>query len=99
MQIRLITSTVAPNYPHSPHGLSQKIGHPNLPDLIHKYLLEKLYPDDDYDITQIPTQPPQINVSHVGHLQGFHSAHAIFCTPSNPSTTAGITGCKTWYSE
>ena len=81
---------IAPNYPHSPHGLGRRIGHPNLPDLIRRYLLEKLYPNDDHDVAPTPTQLPRIDVSHVGHLKVFHSAHAIFCAPSNPSTTTGM---------
>ena len=89
-QTRLTTPMIAPNYPHSPHGLGRGIGHPNLPDLIRRYLLEKLYPNDDHDVAPTPTQLPHIDVSHVGHLKVFHSAHAIFCAPSNPSTTTGM---------
>ena len=40
----LIVSIIAPNYPHSFHGLGHKIGHPNLPNLIQRYLFEKAHP-------------------------------------------------------
>ena len=80
----------APNYPCSPHGLGQQIGHPNLPDLIRTYLLERLHSDGDHGVTPSHTQPPRIDVSHIDHLKVFHSARAIFCAPSNPSTTTGM---------
>ena len=73
-----------PNYPHSLYRLGQSVGHPNLPDLVRKYLLEQA-PD-----TTPPAQLPRINISHVDHLKVFHSARAIFCAPSNPSTTTGM---------
>jgi len=83
----------APNYPRSLHGLGQRIGHPNLADLVRKYLAERADPDGetngvDDDIS--PTRPPQITVSHADHIKVFHSARAIFCAPSNPSTTTGM---------
>jgi len=86
----LSTAMIAPNYPHSLHGLGQKIGHPNLPDLVRKYLLEQAHPDGDAGTDPSPTQPPCINVSHADHLKVFHSARAVFCAPSNPSTTTGM---------
>jgi len=90
IQTGLTARTLAPNYPHSPHGLGHRIGHPNLPDLVRKYLLGMLYPDDDYEVTPTPTQPPRIDVSRMDRLKVFHSAHAIFCAPSNPSTSMGM---------
>ena len=81
---------IAPNYPHSVHGLGQRIGHPNLPDLVRKYLFERAYPDANADATQPPTPPHPVDPSHVERLQVFHSARAIFCAPSNPSTAAGM---------
>jgi hypothetical protein len=80
----ILTTPIAPNYPHSLHHLGQKVGHPNLPDLVRKYLVER-----KQDATP-PTEPPCINVSHADHLKVFHSARAIFCAPSNPSTTTGM---------
>lgn len=81
----MLTLTAAPNYPHTVHGLGQKIGIPNLPDLVFKYLCEQVP-----DTTTPHTQLPRINISHVDHLKIFHSARAIFCAPSNPSTTTGM---------
>ena len=81
---------VAPGYPHSLHGLGHRIGHPNLPDLVRKYLLEKVHPDGDHGTASPPGQPPCINTSHVDRIKIFHSARAIFCAPSNPSTTTGM---------
>jgi len=81
---------IAPKYPHSLHGLGQRIGHPNLPDLVQKYLFQQAHPNADPDVNQPPTVPHRINPSHAERLKVFHSAHAIFCAPSNPSTTAGM---------
>ena len=81
---------VAPNYPHSLHGLGQKIGHPNLPDLVRKYLFQQTCPDPDPNADQPLIAPHRINPSHAEHLKVFHSARAIFCAPSNPSTAAGM---------
>ena len=81
---------VVPNYPHSFHGLGLRTGHPNLPDLVRKYLLGQAYPDLDPDANTPPTQLPYINVSYANHIKVFHSARAIFCAPSNPSTTTGM---------
>jgi hypothetical protein len=33
---------------------------------------------------------PHIDPSHAERLKVFHSARAVFCAPSNPSTTAGM---------
>ena len=82
LNVSLNTSTAAPNYPHSLHCLGQKIGHPNLFDLVRKYLVKQAQ-------GTIPPLPC-INVSHVEHLKIFHSAHTVFCVPSNPSTTVGM---------
>ena len=54
---------IAPNYPHSLHGLGQRIGHSNLPDLVHKYLIEQAHPDADLNTNQPPTVPHHINPS------------------------------------
>jgi hypothetical protein len=78
----LTTSKQVPNYPRNVHIPGQKIGHPSLPDLVHQYLLEQAQ-----DTTP---STPRINVSHIAHLKIFHSARAIFCAPSNPSTSAGM---------
>lgn len=80
----------APNYPRSLHGLGQKIGYPNLPDLVRKYLAEDTCPDDNPDNNPSSTQLLHINVSCADHLKVFHSARAIFCAPSNPSSTTGM---------
>ena len=88
--VALIVSIIAPNYPHSFHGLGHKISHPNLPNLVQRYLFEKAHPDDDPETNDSPTRPPQINVSHADHIKVFHSARAIFCAPSNPSATTGM---------
>jgi len=89
-QTQLTTLITAPNYPHSLHGLGQKIGHPNLPDLVRKYLLEHADAGGDAGAGPDPTRRPLINVSHVDRLKVFHSARAIYCAPSNPSTTMGM---------
>ena len=86
----LTTLTIATKYPHSLHGLGQEIGHPNLPDLVRKYLLQQADPDDDMGADPSPTQRSHIDVSHADHLKVFHSARAVFCAPSNPSTTVGM---------
>ena len=78
----------APNYPHSLHGLGQKIGHPNLPDLVRKYLFQRANPNAEPD--QPPGVPHCVNPSHAERLKVFHSARVIFCVPSNPSTTVGM---------
>ena len=78
----------APNYPHSLHGLGQKIGHPNLPDLVRKYLFQRANPNAEPN--QPPGAPHCVNPSHAERLKVFHSAHVIFCAPSNPSTTVGM---------
>jgi len=83
----LIPLMIAPKYPHSLHGLGQKIGHPNLPDLVRKYLLQRAYPDADVHTLAAARH---INPSHAERLKVFHSARAIFCAPSNPSTAAGM---------
>ena len=76
------------NYPHSLHGLGQRIGHPNLPGLVHRYLHEKV--NSNNNTASPPLQPVHINTSHVDQIKIFHSACAIFCAPSNPSTTTGM---------
>ena len=78
----------APNYPHSLHGLGQDIGHPNLPDLTRKYLLQRAHPNADPN--HPPAVPYHIDPSHAERLKVFHSARVIFCAPSNPSTATGI---------
>ena len=88
--ILLITFVIAPNYPHSLHGLGQRIGHQNLPDLVRKYLVQHAHPNANADTHQPPTTPHHINPSHAKRLKVFHSACAVFCTPSNPSTAAGM---------
>jgi hypothetical protein len=80
---------IAPNYPPRLHGLGQRIGHPNLPDLVRRYLSQRTDPSVDADSTQPPTVRRPININH-SYLKVFHSARAIFCAPSNPSTTAGM---------
>ena len=88
----LINSTIAPNYPHSLHGLGQRIGHPNLPDLVWKYLFHQVHPGADADANahQPSAVPHHINPSHAERVKVFHSARTIFCAPSNPSTAAGM---------
>ena len=86
----LTTLTIVPNYPHSLHGLGQRIGHLNLPDLVRKYLLGQAYPNIDPNANTYPTQLPYIDTSYANHIKVFHSVRAIFCTPSNPSTTMGM---------
>jgi hypothetical protein len=76
----------APNYPHSLHGLGQRIGHQNFPDLVRKYLVERFHSADELGTTP----PPHIDESHADRVRVFHSARAIFCAPSNPSTSAGM---------
>jgi len=58
-QMKLTTLTTAPNYPCSLHGLGQMIGHQNLPDLVRKYLLERMHPDGNPDADISPTQLPR----------------------------------------
>ena len=84
--------TIALNYPHNLYGLGQKIGHPNLPNLAHKYHLKWAHPDTNLnpDLDQPPTVPHYINPSYAKHLKVFHFIYIIFCAPSNPSTAAGI---------
>jgi len=86
----LISPKTAPNYPHSLHGLGQRIGHPNLPDLVRKYLFQQAHPEADPDTDQPSMAPQHINPFHAERLKVFHSARAIFCAPSNPSTTTGM---------
>ena len=88
--VALIVSIIAPNYPHSFHGLGHKIGHPHLPNLIQRYLFEKAHPDDNPETNNSPTRPPQIYVSHADHIKVFHLAHAIFCALSNLSATTSM---------
>ena len=81
---------IASNYPRSLHGLGQRIDRPNLPDLVRKYLFEQAYPGVDLDTETFHTQLPYIDVSYADHIKVYHSARAIFCAPSNPSTTTGM---------
>ena len=81
---------IASNYPRSLHGLGQRIDRPNLPDLVQKYLFEQAYPGVDPDTETLHTQLPHIDVSYADHIKVYHSARAIFCAPSNPSTTTGM---------
>jgi hypothetical protein len=83
----LTTLSVAPNYPHSMHGLGERIGHPNLPDLVKNYLLQRADAGVEQNVDPPPNTPHQINHSRAKHLKVFHSARAIFCVPSNPSTS------------
>ena len=86
----LTTSLIALNYPRSLHGLGHRIGHPNLPNLVDRYLFERAHPDIDPEADPLPAQPLRIDASHADHVKVFHSARAIFCAPSNPSTTTGM---------
>ena len=86
----LTTSLIAPNYPHSVHGLSHKISHLNLPNLINKYLFEQVHPDVNPEDEILTMQPPHADASYADHLKVFHSARVIFCAPSDPSTTTGM---------
>ena len=86
----LTPSRIAPNYPRSLHGLGQRVGHPNLPDLVQKYLLQRAHPDANPNAEQSLPAPNHINPPLAEYLKVFHSARAIFCAPSNPSTSTGM---------
>ena len=81
----------AATYPKDFDCLGQHIGHPNLPDLIQQYLTQQTTPN-----TQDPTTAPHLpeitreTVSRAEHVKVFHSARAIFCAPSNPSSISGM---------
>ena len=86
----LTSLRIAPNYPRNLHGLGQRIGHPNLSDLVRNYLLQQACPDMDPTANWPPTALPHTNPSHAEHLKVFHSARTIFCAPSNPFTATSM---------
>ena len=51
----LTASIAAPKYPRNFHGLGEKIGHPNLPDLVLKHPLQQAPIDFNRDADQPPS--------------------------------------------
>lgn len=84
----LTASMIAPNYPHSLHGLGQRIGHQNLPDLVQEYLFERVHPAPinrpQYPSTSIPLM---LNTSKSSTPHVLSSVHH----PTHPQ----VQGCTT----
>ena len=80
----MLISLSAAKYPKDFYHLGQHTGHPNLPDLIYQYLIQQATSDMDQDAITHET------VYQAEHVKVFHSARAIFCAPSNPSSTSGL---------
>ena len=92
MLITHVLLVPAAKYPKDIYCLGRYIGYPNLPDLIQQYLTQQATSNVDQDPTTTPL-PPSIThetISQVEHVKVFHSARAIFCAPSNPSSTSGM---------
>ncbi|THH12620.1 hypothetical protein EW146_g7529 [Bondarzewia mesenterica] len=82
-----LAKTKARGYPKHLHALAEKINRPDLPNLIRRFLFDQLNPDADapgadVDLANCPHYDGKVSV--------FHSALAIFYSPSDPSGVGGM---------
>lgn len=75
---------IEPGYPRAPQALGDQVGIPSLPIIISHYLYQQHHPDADIpeDSASLPPPPTRVHV--------FHSAAAMYYTPSDPSGIGGM---------